>query len=277
MFGGQGEDERRFGSRKERPVTVELYFFQPLGTNSGRVYLALLEKGVDFIEHELSGRDFEHLQPAYLAVNPKGQVPTLVHDGAALPEGMLINEYIDEAFEGPPLRPADPRERWRMRWWARYAENDLGRSLMMINWNRVVPSFAGDRSPEEMKAFLEKSVPDPDRRRSWLSAFEQRTDPARIEESHRRTRDGARKVDAHLRAHRWMAGESFSLADIDLFCFCGFMTSWMPDVVNERDTPAWMAWHSRMSERPAVKEMRARTKMNFAPPAGQSASEKGTA
>ncbi len=34
---------------------------------------------------------------------------------------------------------------------------------MMINWNRVVPSFAGDRSPEEMKSFLEARVPDPDR------------------------------------------------------------------------------------------------------------------
>ena len=31
-------------------MSVELYFFQPLGTNSGRVYQALLEKGVDFIE-----------------------------------------------------------------------------------------------------------------------------------------------------------------------------------------------------------------------------------
>jgi len=250
-------------------VTVDLYYFQPLGTNSGRVYLALLEKGVPFVEHELSGRDFEHLKPAYLAINPKGQVPTLVHDGVALPEGMLINEYIDETFDGPALRPDSAEERWRMRVWSRYAENDLGRCLMMINWNRVVPSFAGDRTPEEMKAFLEKTVPDPDRRRSWLSAFEQRTDPAAIEESHRRTRAGAHKVDAHLREHRWMAGTSFSLADIDLFCFCGFMTSWMPEIVNEADTPAWVEWYNRVAERPAVKEMRARTKMTFARPGAQ--------
>ncbi len=46
-------------------MTVELYYFQPLGTNSGRVYLALLEKGVPFVKHELSGRDFEHLKPEY--------------------------------------------------------------------------------------------------------------------------------------------------------------------------------------------------------------------
>ena len=120
-------------------MTVELYYFQPLGTNSGRVYQALLEKEVEFVERELKGTEFEHLKPAYLKVNPKGQVPTLVHDGRPLPEGMIANEYIDEAFEGPPLRPSDLRERWRMRVWQRYAENDLGRALMMINWNRIVP------------------------------------------------------------------------------------------------------------------------------------------
>jgi len=49
-------------------MAVELYYFQPLGTNSGRVFLTLLEKGVPFIEHELQGREFEHLQPAYLKI-----------------------------------------------------------------------------------------------------------------------------------------------------------------------------------------------------------------
>ena len=76
-------------------MSVELYFFQPLGTNSGRVYLALLEKGVGFTRRELNGREFDHLQPEYLAINPKGQVPTLVRDGRPFPEGMIANEYID--------------------------------------------------------------------------------------------------------------------------------------------------------------------------------------
>ena len=70
-------------------MSVELYFFQPLGTNSGRVYLALLEKGVGFTRRELNGREFDHLQLEYLAINPKGQVPTLVRDGRPFPEGMI--------------------------------------------------------------------------------------------------------------------------------------------------------------------------------------------
>ena len=248
-------------------MAVELYFFQPLGTNSGRVYLALLEKGVEFVERELKGTEFEHLKPAYLAVNPKGQVPTMVHDGHVLTEGMVINEYIDEAFEGPPLRPSDLRERWRMRVWCRYAENDLGRALMMINWNRIVPTFVGDRSLEEVKQILE-TVPDPDRRRSWLAAYQQTTPPELIEESHRRAREGAQKVERHLRKHAFVAGSSYSLGDIDLMNFCGFMGMWMPELVNETDTPATVAWRAKLEERPAVKQMRARANRNFTRPPG---------
>lgn len=239
-------------------MTVELYYFQPLGTNSGRVYLALLEKGVPFVEHELQGRSFEHLQPAYLKINPRGQVPALVHDGRVYTEGMTINEYIDEAFDGPVLRPADPLERWRMRAWCRYAENDLGRCLMMINWNRIVPTFIGARDLQEVEAILAR-VPDPDRRRSWRSAFEQKTPPAMIEESHRRTRVGLVRVEQALRARPWLAGQSYSLADIDFMNFCGMiMLMWMGELINEQSTPAFMDWARRVNERPAVQEMRQR-------------------
>ena len=246
-------------------MAVELYYFQPLGANSGRAYLTLLEKGVDFIERELQGREFEHLKPAYLAVNPKGQVPALVHDGRVLTEGMTINEYVDEAFEGPSLRPSDLRERWRMRVWCRYADADLGRALMMINWNRIVPTFVGDRPLEEAEKILQQ-VPDPDRRRSWLAAYKQTTPPELIEESHRRAAEGAQRVEANLRQRPWVAGSTYSLADIDLLNFCGFMSAWMPELVNDKDTPATMAWQAKVNARPAVLAMRARSNRNFTRP-----------
>jgi glutathione S-transferase len=239
-------------------MTVELYFFQPLGTNSGRVYLTLLEKGVSFVEHELQGRNFEHLQPAYLQINPRGQVPALVHDGRVYTEGMTINEYLDESCDGPPLRPADPLERWRMRAWCRYAENDLGRSLMMIHWNRIVPTFIGARDMQEVDALLAR-VPDPDRRRSWRSAFEQKTPPAVLEESQRRTRAGLSRVEQLLRTQPWLAGASYSLADIDFLNFCAMiMTMWMGELISEQTTPAFVDWLGRVNERAAVREMRQR-------------------
>jgi GSH-dependent disulfide-bond oxidoreductase len=241
-------------------MAVELYFFQPLGTNSGRVFLALLEKGVPFIERELDGLAFEHLRPEYLAINPRGQVPALVHDGTPLTEGAPICEYIDEAFAGPPLRPAHLEERCRMRRWCRYLDVDLGRAVMMIHWNRIVPAFVGTRSPEEVEQIIER-VPDPDRRRAWRRAYLQQTPQEELAESHRRIEDGSRCIEQALSRAPWLAGGSFSLADIDLLSFYAFLAKWSPDLVNERATPRTIEWINRMEERPAVRELRARSRM----------------
>ncbi|HXS27207.1 MAG TPA: glutathione S-transferase family protein [Steroidobacteraceae bacterium] len=241
-------------------MAIELYFFQPLGTNSGRVFLALIEKGVPFIERELDGVAFEHLRPAYLAINPRGQVPALVHDGRPLTEGAPICEYIDEAFAGPALRPADLDERCTMRRWCRYLDVDLGRAVMMIHWNRIVPAFVGARSPEEVERII-ASVPDPDRRRAWRRAYLQQTPPEELAESHRRIAAGAARIEQALARGPWLAGRSFSLADIDLLSFYAFLAKWSPEVVNELTTPRTLDWIARMEERPAVRELRARSRM----------------
>ena len=249
-------------------MAVELYFFQPLGTNSGRVYLTLLEKGVQFIERELKGTAFEHLQPAYLAINPRGQVPAVVHDGRPLTEGACICEYIDEAFAGPALRPASPPGRWSMRRWVRFIELDVGRALMMIHWNRIVPTFVGARSGEELERLLEK-VPDPDRRRAWRRAYLQQTRPQDLAESQRRVLAGAQRIEAALARSPWIAGPRFSLADVDLLNFYAFVARWSPEIVNERATPRTVEWIARMEERPAVRQMRSRTRVPQRPPAAR--------
>jgi glutathione S-transferase/GST-like protein len=126
------------------------------------------------------------------------------------------------------------------------------------------------RPPEEMERFA-KTVPDPDRRRAWLSAASQQTPPEQIEESHRRVRAGVRRIEAALSTRPWIAGQSYSLADIDLLNFFGYQSMWLPDWIrqlnNHADTPATMDWLARLSERPAIREMHARTVLPSPPPA----------
>lgn len=249
---------------------VELYFFQPLGSHSGRVYLTLLEKGVEFVEHELSGRSFEQLNPGYLALNPKGQVPVLVHDGHVLTEGAPICEYIDEAFAGPPLRPVDLRERCNMRRWCRFIDSDIGRSLMMIHWSRIVPTFVGTRTREEVEALIAR-VPDPDRRHAWRIAYLQQIPATDLAESHRRVGAAIEHIEATLARQAWIGASGYSLADIDLLNFYAFLANWSPQLLNGAVTPHTMDWIRRMGERPAVRQMRARTRAVGAPAARTSA------
>jgi glutathione S-transferase len=51
----------------------------------------------------------DHLTPAYAQIQPNMVVPALVHDGVLYTESMDIIAYLDSAFGGEPLIPADPR------------------------------------------------------------------------------------------------------------------------------------------------------------------------
>jgi len=83
---------------------------------SYRVRIALNLKGLsaDHLPHHL--RKGEQCAPAYLAINPQGLVPTLENDGGAvLTQSLAIIEWLDETHPEPPLLPADPLQRAKVR------------------------------------------------------------------------------------------------------------------------------------------------------------------
>ncbi|PBB69191.1 maleylacetoacetate isomerase [Mesorhizobium sp. WSM4312] len=95
-------------------------------STSYRVRIALEMKGLsyDYVPHHL--RHGEHLEPAYLAVNPQGLVPALVlDDGTLLTQSLAIIEYLDEIQPAPPLLPKDPLGRGRVRMLAQMIACDI--------------------------------------------------------------------------------------------------------------------------------------------------------
>jgi len=95
-------------------------------STSYRVRIALEMKGLsyDYIPHHL--RHGEHLEPAYLAVNPQGLVPALVlDDGTLLTQSLAIIEYLDEVQPTPPLLPKDSLGRARVRMLAQMIACDI--------------------------------------------------------------------------------------------------------------------------------------------------------
>lgn len=71
--------------------------------------LVLAEAGLAHETRVLSLRDGEHREPAFLAINPKGQVPVLVlEDGTAITENIAIAAYAGAMAPGSGVMPADP-------------------------------------------------------------------------------------------------------------------------------------------------------------------------
>lgn len=84
-------------------------------STSVRVRAALNLKGLNYtyVAHSLLAG--EQTSAENLALNPQGLVPTLVTDKGPLPQSLAIIEWLDETYPDPPLLPADPRGRARVR------------------------------------------------------------------------------------------------------------------------------------------------------------------
>ncbi len=84
-------------------------------SSSYRVRWALSLKGLD-VEHVAVNLLLEEQStPDYRAASPMGFVPALEVEGRVLTESVAICEWLDDAHPSPPLRPADPWLRARMR------------------------------------------------------------------------------------------------------------------------------------------------------------------
>lgn len=92
--------------------------------------------GQDFVAHAVKLHKGEQRTPEYLALNPNGQVPTLVVDGRALNQIVAICDYLDRRFPQAGLLPTET--------WAR------AQAMSRFAWmnNTVHPTFTHVFMPE---------------------------------------------------------------------------------------------------------------------------------
>lgn len=103
------------------PEPTLVLYHNPRSRSSGaRILLEAL--GVPYRVEAIDLASGQNRRPEFLALNPLGKLPTLVHDGVVVTEQVAIVIYLADRFPGAGLAPAldDPRRGPYLRWLAFY-------------------------------------------------------------------------------------------------------------------------------------------------------------
>ena len=172
-----------------------------------KVRIVLAEKDV---AHEVINISFEERQqhtPEFEALNPKGKVPVIVHDGHVITESTIIIEYLDDAFPNPPLMPKDPYWRARRRLWARWIDDEMHiPHISTLSFNISMTDLLGYQ--KDVHAQGPRGAPPP----FMFVGIESKEMLASLHAYQRFLTE----MDRTLADNPWLAGPDYSLADIDV-------------------------------------------------------------
>ena len=113
-----------------------------------RIFLAL--KGVDWESHEIDLMTNENLSDYYLGINPRGLLPSIVHDGDVHIESNDILTYLDSVYPEPQLIPESARDKVAQ---LLKHEDELHLDLRALSFRFVFNPPHNPKSPEDLKVY----------------------------------------------------------------------------------------------------------------------------
>ncbi len=207
---------------------MKLYDCQ-MAPNPRRVRIFIKEKGLDIPMEEVSILDGANLKPEYLAINPRGLLPTLeLDDGTIIDEAPAICAYLEAQHPDPPLLGTTPLEKAQIISWERHMQFDGMNAVSEFFRNSMPPmagrAVAGRSGDPQIEALVERG-------KRGIGVFYDR-------------------LEKRLAESKFVGGERFSMADITALCvvdFAGFAGFAIPEAnANTR------RWHESVSSRPSA-------------------------
>jgi len=205
-------------------MSKQIVYGPTYSTFTRTVRLALAEKGVDYDLVEVDIFSGAHKTPEHLARHPFGKVPAFEHDGLALYETDAITRYINDAFDGPDLEPADARGRALMT-----------QAMGIIN-AYAYPSIVG-------QIVIQRTV---------MPMLGEQSDEVAIESALPDARAALAALEALIGDSSYLAGDSLSRADLSLIPIYQYLAGTPEGEKLLADTPNLRRWWGNVEKRPSV-------------------------
>ena len=199
-------------------MSTVVFHSQPMSVYLWTATLVAEEKGIDW-----SVNVIEPGSTAHRALNPFAKSPVLEHGQVRLYETLAITHYIDRAFDGPALQPADALGQARVLRWASLVNSFVFPSMTngIAKERLLVPSQGG------------------------------KADEARIAEAVKEAELQFDVISADLAAHPFLVGNTLSIADCFLFPHLHFTSMTPEGQALLGRSPKVAAWLDAMRARPS--------------------------
>jgi glutathione S-transferase len=191
----------------------------PLSPYAQKNKIALLEKGIPFSARSPDGIGSGAAGSDFLAANPRGEVPVLIDGEATLFDSTIILEYIEDKWPTPPLLPASPLERARVR----MIEDVMDTHFEAINWGLGEVVYFKRAEGTRAEAIFEKAARQTRRFFDWL--------------------------EKELGERSWFNGDAFGWGDLSVIPYLNGSASFGNE---PEDGSRLAAWVARANARPSV-------------------------
>jgi glutathione S-transferase len=217
-------------------------------TCSQKVRLVLAEKGLEYQSHDVDLINGGQHDPDYVKLNPNHVVPTIVDDGGVFIESTVINEYLDDAFPEPPLKPADAAGRHAMRLWTKRID-ELHPNAGVLTYAIGPRQLIAQRSPAEIEEHIAQ-IPNAKRREQRRSVIEHGVKAPEFADAVKAFVSVLDAMEADLAGRTWLAGDSFSLAEASALPYVMRVDHLaMTPLIDAR--PKLADWYARVQARPS--------------------------
>jgi glutathione S-transferase len=189
-------------------------------SNVQKAMWAVGELGLEHERFDVGGPFGKNKEPAYLAMNPNGLVPTLQDGDFILWESNSIVRYLAREHGAGKLEPANPQVRARASQWMDWQLSVVGPAIFAAFWGLI-------RTPADKR------------------------DPAAIAASQSKTTEAMKILDAQLGKTAFVADDQFSMGDIPV----GVMAYRFRQLCPERPEMANLErWYAALQKRAAFKQ-----------------------
>jgi glutathione S-transferase len=224
-------------------------YHNDMSTCSQKVRLVLAEKNLDWEDGHLNLRAGEHQKEWYIKLNPRAVVPTLIDGDIVVPESNVINEYIDERFPDPPLKPDTAFGRARMRLWTKQLDEGVHDAGIAVISFALAFRHQYITRGEAGQAMLEK-IPDPIKRERRRDVIEKGLDSAHFRIAIARMLELFADMEKTLAAQPWLVGDHYTIADAAFTPYVVRLDHL--DLIGLLDrTPRVAGWYRRLQQRPS--------------------------